>query len=77
MMAPLEDIRGKKFARLVAVAFHSTAPNGHARWVFSCDCGEERVIVAASVKHLRSRSCGCLRLDSNRSRAKRQSEKAI
>ena len=68
MMAAFEDLRGQRFGRLVGVAYVETNNYGHARFLFQCDCGEERVLCAQSVKHGFSRSCGCLRRDSNHAR---------
>jgi hypothetical protein len=71
MMAPYESLVGQRFGRLFAVAYVDTDAYGHAKFLCQCTCGVDRVVSAQSLKHSRSRSCGCLRRDSNRDRARR------
>jgi hypothetical protein len=71
MMAAYEDLRGRKFGRLVAVAYAATDAYGHAKFLCQCSCdGAERVISARSLKHQKSRSCACLRREQNALRKK-------
>lgn len=54
------DLIGKRFGRLVVVAFDKYERNA-ARWLCKCDCGN---IVSVRTGHLRggrTNSCGCLR----------------
>lgn len=56
MPRPREDLTGQRFNQLVAIS-----PTYSRRWVFRCDCGNEKEILAASVKKGNNKSCGCLR----------------
>jgi len=58
---PLKDYTGERFGRLVAIRFISRdlKYNGH-KWLFACDCGEERIINIRSVTGGHTQSCGCL-----------------
>ena len=53
------DMTGLRYGRLVGIAF-SHAQDGHAHWLFACDCGVEAVIKGTSVRLGRTASCGCL-----------------
>jgi hypothetical protein len=51
---------GQRYGRLVAVAFVGRDHHHHARWHFTCDCGNEHIASAPNVRSGRSKSCGCL-----------------
>ncbi len=53
------DMTGVRYGRLVGIG-HAHTLNGHAHWLFQCDCGNEVVINGASVRRGKSSSCGCL-----------------
>lgn len=50
---------GQKYNSLTAVEFVERK-NGRAYWLFRCDCGNEKVIVAGNVTNGHVKSCGCL-----------------
>jgi len=52
------DLTGLRFGRLVAKK-RIGSQKSHAVWLCECDCGKTKGVVAASLKHGRSRSCGC------------------
>lgn len=52
--ANFDNIAGKRYGRLVALSYH--AP----KWLFACDCGEQKRIYATNVKRGLTMSCGCL-----------------
>jgi hypothetical protein len=57
---------GQRYGRLVAVELHGVARYGRgtkAQWRFRCDCGNEKIIIAASVRRGLTKSCGCLNLE--------------
>ena len=61
-MKPL-DLVGKKFGRLTAIKRVGTQ-NGHVTWLCKCDCGNETVVSASTLKSGYTKSCGCLWKDS-------------
>lgn len=54
------DIAGLRFGRLTVVARVGSDNNGNSRWLCSCDCGEQRNVLAQSLRNGATRSCGCL-----------------
>lgn len=59
----IKNIAGQRFARLTAVEFFDTERG--ARWACICDCGNNVVVRASSLKAGVTRSCGCRRADVN------------
>lgn len=57
----MKSIVGQKFGMLTALEFVEMRGNHHAYYLFRCDCGNEKVIPAGSVKSGNSLSCGCIR----------------
>jgi hypothetical protein len=53
------DITDQRFGRLVAVRHVGCGYKG-ARWLFSCDCGNEHVTYSNPVRTAQVKSCGCL-----------------
>jgi len=62
-MADLVDMTGRRYGKLVAL--HR---DGLKKWVFQCDCGQEKSILGYSVRSGETRSCGCLRNETARAR---------
>ena len=52
----LIDLTGQRFGRLTALK-RSAAP----KWLCQCDCGTTVAVNGYSLRHGRSKSCGCLR----------------
>ena len=51
---------GKRFGRLVVLREGPRyESDGHRRWFCRCDCGEERLIAASSLRKKVTVSCGC------------------
>ena len=59
------DLTGQKFNLLMSVRFDSIDKDGHALWLFKCDCGNEKILRATAVKCGRIKSCGCLQTCEN------------
>lgn len=57
--ARLHDITGKRFGRLIVLK-RSGSRHGEAGWLCQCDCGNEKIIPGYTLKHGKTRSCGCL-----------------
>lgn len=51
---------GRRFGRLLGIAFSHAAPNGRAHWLFACDCGGRVIADGGNVRRGGTSSCGCL-----------------
>jgi len=58
------DLIGKRFGRLVVTAYA-----GHGKRTCVCDCGAHVDVLGKSLRHGRSKSCGCLMRELARIRA--------
>ena len=58
-MGPLHISAGQRFGQLVAIE-RVASPDGHQRWRFKCDCGNETVAQVSHVNSGDTKSCGCL-----------------
>lgn len=57
---PLKDYAEQRFGRLVAVRLVERDPKWNAhKWLFKCDCGNEKAISIKSVRIGHTLSCGC------------------
>lgn len=56
---------GNRYGRLVAIESAGSSPHKKPVWLFRCDCAREVTIVVASVRRGATKSCGCLRRESN------------
>ena len=63
-MAPLKDITGQRFGRLVVKS--RAEGNGRPAWQCQCDCGKQCVVVGEDLRSGKTRSCGCLRAEASR-----------
>lgn len=59
------DLTGKRFGKLVAMARHYDKEKKVTLWTCKCDCGNIAVVRANRLVHGRTKSCGCLRVESN------------
>lgn len=55
---PKKDITGQKFNKLTAVRYFEKG-----KWLFKCECGNEKALIAYQVKNSLVKSCGCSRHD--------------
>lgn len=66
-MPPMRDLTGKTIGRLTIlsrapnIAIGNSRPIGRVAWLCRCECGNEKVIQAASLLQGVSQSCGCIR----------------
>lgn len=71
------DVIGKQFGKLKFKEAAFSNPKTSARQaVFSCDCGGEKTLVVSNVKTGLSKSCGCLRGQRGKIKAKPRTPKA-
>ena len=54
------DLTGQRFGRLLVIECVGRSKNQKSIWRCKCDCGKEKIILAASLRNGRSQSCGCL-----------------
>jgi len=59
-----EDLTGKRFGRLTVVSF-SHVYKGGIFWSCKCDCGEDHVTSANTLRQGHCKSCGCLSREAN------------
>jgi len=55
------DYTNKKFNRLTGVKPVGKTPAGKMVWLFKCNCGNEIQAVGAKVKSGHTKSCGCIK----------------
>jgi len=69
------ELTGRRFGRLVVLHRAPRRPDGRARWVCRCVCGQERVVDGKSLRSGNTRSCGCLSADKASERASLRNRK--
>lgn len=57
--SPLIDLTGERFGRLVAISRAENSSTGRPRWQCVCDCGNEKPVLAGSLRRGNTTSCGC------------------
>ena len=76
-MRPNEDITGRRFGRLTAIASAGMSSCWVEMWKCRCDCGREVVIYKTHLLSGHTKSCGCLRSETiSRINKKRHGNKA-
>lgn len=60
-----EDLTGQKFNKLTAIKLVEDIPYKSAKWLFLCECGNEKIIQTGSVKFGSTKSCGCAKKNSH------------
>lgn len=55
----LQDLREKRFSRLVVLAFVEMRGSGQSYWLCRCDCGRTKVVSRKSLLSGQTMSCGC------------------
>lgn len=56
-----ESLLGRRFGRLTVTALEPNyTKNRNTKWLCRCDCGNETIVRAASLKRSYTKSCGCL-----------------
>lgn len=53
-MGKFQDLTGQRFGKLVASKYL-----GESKWLCKCDCGNEKIVCAYSLKTENTKSCGC------------------
>jgi hypothetical protein len=76
----IKDMIGQKHNRLTVVSKSKkphTKGDSSAMWNCICDCGKNVIVSRRSLMSSRSMSCGCLRLELNRKKAKERRKPGI
>lgn len=63
---PYEDLTGRKFGRLTAARAVGRKKDGRVLWLCECECSNEFIADASSLKGNKCRSCGCLSIIKNK-----------
>jgi hypothetical protein len=64
------ELTGMRFGRLVVTAPADT-DGWRSRWHCRCDCGGERVVLGQCLVQGQTKSCGCLRAETNPANGRR------
>lgn len=66
------ELAGRRFGILTVIEFakRESLHKPHSYWLCRCDCGVEWVARAGAIQSGNTKSCGCLRQQSSRSRVK-------
>lgn len=57
-----KDLTGKKFGKLTVLKMSEERGNrNQIKWVCKCECGNIHVVTGESLRHGKSKSCGCLK----------------
>ena len=73
MSAPIRDLTGQRFGRLVVLEKTSQRKNKKVVWKCKCDCGNITYVVGGSLVGNKTKSCGCL----NKEKASIQGKKSL
>lgn len=68
MCAKPKDITGERFGRLVALEDTGMRKNDSPVWLCQCDCGNLHLAGYRQLSRGNTRSCGCLRMESQAAR---------
>lgn len=71
-MSEIIDLTGKRFGRLVVIAYAETVGkqgNRKIKWLCQCDCGKTKTIAGNSLNSGATKSCGCLAKESTSKRS--------
>ncbi len=59
-MPPLVDLTSKRFGRLLVLRRGINDKNNNTRWICSCDCGQQSIVLSSNLIQKYSLSCGCM-----------------
>lgn len=65
-MTQLNNLIGLQFGRLTVVGRGPNNAKGRARWICSCSCGENKLVLGSNLVQGYSTSCGCLTVERSR-----------
>lgn len=59
-MSKIEDLKNRRFGKLVAIEYCGRNKSNRVLWKCECDCGNSKAILAKTLKNGHSKSCGCM-----------------
>lgn len=65
---PRAKLEGQRFGKLLVQSYAGNNKHSQSLWTTQCDCGITKVVSIASLRSGKVKSCGCLRVESWRSR---------
>lgn len=69
-MSAVSNLQGVRFGRLTVVGRHPEgSKDGQAQWLCECDCGNGKIVRGGELKKGKTKSCGCLALESTLARS--------
>lgn len=72
-MGKIIDLKNKRFGRLTAISLSNERGNrGQYKWNCKCDCGNNHLVTGESLRSGKSKSCGCLLIESRKSKMDRK-----
>lgn len=69
-MSKRKDLTGQKFGKLTVLRYSHTNHNGVVYYECKCECGNTKVIGGNNLKNNTTKSCGCLRKERMKKKAK-------
>lgn len=60
----MKNLTGKRFGRLVVLGYSHSDHNRNSLWHCRCDCGTETTVYRVGLVGGKTRSCGCLKMES-------------
>ena len=57
----MEDLKGKRYGKLVAIEHSGKDHSGLPMWKCKCDCGNNLLVRASDLLSGNTKSCGCLK----------------
>jgi len=63
-----KDFSEKRYGMLLGMHYVRTDKYGRSVWLWLCDCGNKKEIIASAVKNKHTKSCGCLLKNAKRKR---------
>lgn len=65
-MGKFIDLTNQKFGRLIVIKRMENNKFNQVQWLCKCDCGNETIVTANTLKTKNTRSCGCLKKEQDK-----------
>ena len=74
-MGKMKDLTGQVFGKLTVIECAGKLDGRRYHWLCRCECGNEKVILGASLASGNTKSCGCGKYDGLKQYNQEQSDK--